>query len=225
MPEWLGTTSLVGEADVVTVFTRLLLAWGAGWLIARIAVWRSPRETADTLPATLILMSILIAMATQIIGDNVARAFSLVGALSIVRFRTAVPSSRDVAFVLASVVVGMAIGAGQYAVAAIGILVVAVATRCQTQRPITDSEIGNALDDAGAQATLTIQVGLAAGGRPQETLAQTCDRVEMLSAATARKGAAMTYVYALTLKPGVTMIELLQQLNRLPDVESLSWQR
>ncbi len=225
MPDWLSPPSLISETSVAVVAFRLMLAWLAGWLIARIAGWRCPREMADTLPTTLVLMSILIAMATQIIGDNVARAFSLVGALSIVRFRTAVPSSRDVAFVLASVVVGMAIGAGQYAVGAVGIGVVAIAIGCQQRRMNSARDVVAARDATSAAAMLTMQVGLAAGTRPQETLAQTCDRVDMLSAATARKGAAMTYVYALTLKPDVTMIELLQQLNRLPDVESLSWQR
>jgi hypothetical protein len=50
----------------------------------------SESEVAPSFTATLVLLSILIAMVTQVIGDNVARAFSLVGALSIVRFRTVV---------------------------------------------------------------------------------------------------------------------------------------
>ena len=50
-------------------------------------------------------------MVTQVIGDNVARAFSLVGALSIVRFRTVVRDTQDTAFVIFAVVVGMAVGA------------------------------------------------------------------------------------------------------------------
>ena len=58
------------------------------------------------------LLSILIAMVTQVIGDNVARAFSLVGALSIVRFRTVVRDTVDTAFVIFAVAVGMAVGAG-----------------------------------------------------------------------------------------------------------------
>ena len=57
------------------------------------------------------LLSILIAMVTQVIGDNIARAFSLVGALSIVRFRTVVRDTQDTAFVIFAVAVGMAMGA------------------------------------------------------------------------------------------------------------------
>ena len=68
-----------------------------------------------------------MAMVTQVIGDNVARAFSLVGALSIVRFRTVVRDTQDTAYVIAAVAVGMAVGAGHFWVAAAGIAIVAVA--------------------------------------------------------------------------------------------------
>ena len=78
---------------------------------------------ADGLQTTLVMLAVLIAMVTQVIGDNVARAFSLVGALSIVRFRTVVRDTRDTAFVIFSVVVGMAAGSQQPWVAIIGIAV------------------------------------------------------------------------------------------------------
>ena len=50
-------------------------------------------------------------MVSMVIGNEIARAFSLVGALSIVRFRTVVEDTRDTAFVIFAVVVGMALGA------------------------------------------------------------------------------------------------------------------
>ena len=49
-----------------------------------------------------------IAMVTQVTGQNVALAFSLVGALSIVRFRTVVQDTNDTAFVIFAVAGGMA---------------------------------------------------------------------------------------------------------------------
>ncbi len=54
-------------------------------------------------------------MVTQVIGDNVARAFSLVGALSIVRF--CILPFRDIpdtAYVIFAVIIGMAVGAGLF---------------------------------------------------------------------------------------------------------------
>jgi hypothetical protein len=72
--------------DGFTVLVRLLFATLFGAVVA----WtykrtRDPGDIAATFPTTLVLLAILIAMVTQVIGDNVARAFSLVGALSIVR--------------------------------------------------------------------------------------------------------------------------------------------
>ena len=78
-------------------------------------VYRRTRASNDTTPSfavTLVLLTILIAVVTQVIGDNVARAFSLVGALSIVRFRTVVRDTQDTAYVIFAVAVGMAVGAG-----------------------------------------------------------------------------------------------------------------
>src|SRR6187549_1076573 len=113
---------------ITFVLIRLVTATVLGGLVAW--VYRSTRDRVDVTPsftATLVLLSILIAMVTQVIGDNVARAFSLVGALSIVRFRTVVRDTQDTAFVIFSVAVGMAVGAGYPWLAVAGSAVVAVA--------------------------------------------------------------------------------------------------
>jgi uncharacterized membrane protein YhiD involved in acid resistance len=68
---------------------------------------------------TMILMGVTIAIIMLIIGSNVARAFALVGALSIIRFRNAVKDSRDVAFIFVTMAVGMAVGTGFYLTAVV----------------------------------------------------------------------------------------------------------
>ena len=62
----------------------------------------------------MIIMGVTVAIIMLIIGSNIARAFSLVGALSIIRFRNAVKDSRDVAFIFLTMAVGMATGTGFY---------------------------------------------------------------------------------------------------------------
>src|SRR6185369_5103087 len=81
-------------------------------------------DVVASFPTTLVLLCTLIAMVTQVIGESVARAFSLVGALSIVRFRTVVRDTQDTAYVIFAVAVGMAVGAQAPWVGLIGIVVV-----------------------------------------------------------------------------------------------------
>jgi hypothetical protein len=113
----------VGDAMV-----RLLGALVLGAMVALVyRVTRGPSAARHALVATLVLLSVLLCLATVVIGDNVARAFSIVGALSIVRFRTVVRDTRDTAFVIAAVAVGMAAGAGYFLVPALAMPVIASA--------------------------------------------------------------------------------------------------
>ncbi len=68
---------------------------------------------------TMILMGVTVSIIMLIIGSNIARAFALVGALSIIRFRTAIKEPRDVAFIFITMAVGMATGTGFYLAAVV----------------------------------------------------------------------------------------------------------
>src|SRR4026209_160607 len=92
-------------------------------------------------------------MSTQVIGDNIARAFGLVGALSIVRFRTVVEDTRDTAFVIFAVVVGMAIGAGYSIVAGVRLPAVLLAA-LGMQHFMPDAPAGS------NSSTLMVRIGL-----------------------------------------------------------------
>lgn len=61
---------------------------------------------------TILLVGLIITLIMIIIGSNIARAFALVGAMSIVRFRNPVKDPRDLSFIFASIAVGM--GAGTF---------------------------------------------------------------------------------------------------------------
>ncbi|MCC7430582.1 DUF4956 domain-containing protein [bacterium] len=75
---------------------------------------------------TLILLALVTAMVMIAIGNNIARAFSLVGALSIIRFRTVVKDNKDTAFVFYSLAAGIACGSGALKVAIIGTVFIGV---------------------------------------------------------------------------------------------------
>src|SRR4051794_33844288 len=129
MPPWLQQSlSSTGHASPVELIWRIGVAFIFGFVVA--LIYRGTHRSepiAPTFPRTLVLLSILIAMVTSVIGDSVARAFSLVGALSIVRFRTVVRDTQDTAFVIFAVIVGMAAGANHLWVAIIGTGVISAA--------------------------------------------------------------------------------------------------
>ncbi|TPQ43003.1 hypothetical protein C2U70_00170 [Bradyrhizobium guangdongense] len=66
---------------------------------------------------TIIIMSVTVSFIMLIIGSNLARAFSLVGALSIVRYRNAIKDSRDISYIFLAMAVGMACGVKLYGMA------------------------------------------------------------------------------------------------------------
>lgn len=64
-----------------------------------------------------LLIAILLSFIMQIIGNSLARAFGMMGAVSIARFRTKVEDAKDTSFVLFSIGIGMACGLGHYLLA------------------------------------------------------------------------------------------------------------
>jgi len=73
---------------------------------------------------TLILTGMVTTVIMIVIGSNIARAFSLVGALSIIRFRNAVKETRDVGFIFFAMAIAMACGTRFYGIAVLATVVI-----------------------------------------------------------------------------------------------------
>jgi len=222
MPEFLQSAFGEGVAfSPVSVLTRLVAALILGGIVAAIyRLTRKGAEISSSFPVTLVLLSILIAMVTQVIGDNVARAFSLVGALSIVRFRTVVRDTQDTAYVIFAVVVGMAVGARDLWVGVIGIGVVGLAAYLMTVR-------AKVFSAANPAYVLSLRVGL--GHDLNQLLggaldAHLIDR-ELLSVATARQGASLDVIYEGRMRTTVTPDDFVKALNRLEGIQSVELRR
>ncbi len=66
---------------------------------------------------TNIFLSLIVCMVIMTIGNNIARAFALVGALSIIRFRTVIKDTKDIVYIFWSLSAGMTCGTGSYFIA------------------------------------------------------------------------------------------------------------
>ncbi|MBN1424756.1 DUF4956 domain-containing protein [Candidatus Fermentibacteria bacterium] len=103
-----------GELTVELILLRVALAFLLGVVTAALYYFTNDSPGASrSFLHTLAMLSMVTAMVMMIIGNSIARAFSLVGALSIIRFRTAVKDTRDTAFVFLALAAGMAAGTTQ----------------------------------------------------------------------------------------------------------------
>ena len=109
---------------------RILLSFALSVFIVLIYQWTHTKTPQRAFTNTLIILCMLISVVMVVIGESIARAFSLVGALSIIRFRTAIPDPRDIGFVFYALAVGMAIGAGNPAVAILATFVIGIIILC-----------------------------------------------------------------------------------------------
>ena len=73
---------------------------------------------------TLLTLTILTATVMTVIGNNIALSLGMVGALSIIRFRTSIKDSRDTIYIFWTIIVGICCGVGDYVVAGVGSSVV-----------------------------------------------------------------------------------------------------
>lgn len=69
---------------------------------------------------SLVILTVLTATVMTVIGNNIALSLGMVGALSIVRFRTAIKDSRDTVYIFWTIIVGICCGVGDYLVAGVG---------------------------------------------------------------------------------------------------------
>jgi hypothetical protein len=217
----------VNTDALVLVTVRLVIALLLGRIVA--AIYRRGRpmgDEAESFVVTLVLLTVLIAMVTQVIGDNVARAFSLVGALSIVRFRTVVRDTQDTAYVIFSVAIGMAVGANHPAVAVCGLAVVAFAALVVMKprngpRPLAVE----GPDDFPFMLDVRIALGQDAEALLGPTLDQFLSARSLDSIGTGRQGLAIDVTYGAAVRAGESPGRLVNALNALQGVQSVTLRR
>lgn len=75
---------------------------------------------------SLVMITMITTIVMIVIGSNISVSLGMVGALSIVRFRTAVKDPRDTSFIFWCIVIGLSCGTQNYSVAIIGTLFITI---------------------------------------------------------------------------------------------------
>ena len=69
---------------------------------------------------SLVMLALVTTLVMNVIGNNIALSLGMVGALSIVRFRTAIKDPRDTAYIFWAIAIGITCGVSDYIMAGIG---------------------------------------------------------------------------------------------------------
>jgi hypothetical protein len=197
-----GTFSMADIAIALSL--SFLLSAGIGW------VYRFTHRNvsySQSYVQTLVILGMLIALIMLVVGSNIARAFALVGALSVVRFRNAIKETRDVGFIFLVMGIGMAVGTRFYTlgiVAAVAIcLIIVVMYRfnwfaLDVQRQVVKVQVP---PDGDYTAGI------------QDTLIRFTTEFELVSMESIRGGALTEIMYSVRLKKGHEPGELIAALS------------
>jgi hypothetical protein len=217
VPEFL-VPSVAVLPSLLDVGIRLVVALLLGAAIAWV-YGRARSEPPSSFTATLVLLSVLIALVTQVIGDNVARAFSLVGALSIVRFRTVVRDTQDTAYVIFAVAVGMAVGASSLWVAVLGFVVVSAGAFALKREPVSEERLHERLP---FRLEVRLDLGLDANALLRPSLDAYFVAWRVVGASTVKQGTATEVAYLGTLRQEDSVHELVGAINSIDGVRSVT---
>ncbi len=108
-----------------TIVLDLLLSYVLAQLVAWLYIWtHRGLSYSRNLTHSIIIIAMVVTSVMLVVGDSIARAFGLVGALAIIRFRTVLRDTRDTVFIFLALTIGIAIGAHHYAVAIASTIVI-----------------------------------------------------------------------------------------------------
>ena len=203
--------------DVIEIAAeRIGLALVMGMVVAVVYYFTVGRRKRDgsVMPLTLVLMSILVCMVMLVVGGSVARAFTLGGTLAIIRFRAVVDDTRDTAFVIAAVVVGMGMGTGAGYVIYIGlpifaaVLIVAFLTISNISTPTHKIIVRIPCDRNPDELT-------------REAFALCPVKPTLLGLETAKSGATIECTYAAKKLDSATILKILAAFRNVEGVQGV----
>lgn len=112
------------ELTFLSAIVSMLVALIYGIFIASTYYITQEAETYQrSITVTLLMLPIILSVVIVYVGSNVARAFSLAGTLSIVRFRSKVGDAKDIGFVFFAITSGLACGIGLYGYGALFVII------------------------------------------------------------------------------------------------------
>lgn len=165
---------------------------------------------------TLVIMGTVVSLIMLIIGSNIARAFALVGALSIIRFRNAMKETRDVGFIFMVMAIGMAVGTRFFLLAIFATVTLSAFMLMLTKFNMFAKEVTERLLRIRFPVDRDHEIAF------EEPFRKYLDEHRVISLETVRAGVLQEVVLSVTLKKGVRPGELLEAIRSKNDNQKVT---
>jgi hypothetical protein len=156
---------------------------------------------------TLLMLPVILSVMILFTGSNIARAFSLAGALSIIRFRSAPGDPKDIGFIFFDVAAGLACGVGLFGYGIVFVLVLCVLIYIVERSPLFRAK------SVQKQLKITIPEDLNYQGAFDEILEKYTDHYSLEKIKTTDLGSLFELVYRLSMKAEKNEQEFLNELR------------
>lgn len=156
---------------------------------------------------TLVIMGVVVSLIMLIVGSNIARAFAMVGALSIVRFRNAMKETRDIGFMFMSMAIGMAVGTRFYLMAVFSVCVISAFIILLFRFNLFAKDVHERI------LRIRLPIGMDYEHAFEEIFHRYLDVFRLISLETVRAGVLQEVVYSVVLKKKTSPQELLEALR------------
>ena len=166
---------------------------------------------------SIIFLSAITAIVIMVIGNNLARAFGLVGALSIIRFRTAIKDTVDIVYIFLALAIGMAGGVGYHKLAIVGTIMIGsilILFSGRMSRLTQSREYILQFSFLAENSTWNDLISV--------TLSEFCRRFEPVSLRTFDKGRPVEYSYYVRLKKHRSSNQLVSRLREIEGISNIS---
>lgn len=207
----LFNTALTNITDELTVLSEITTIATALILGSIIAVTYRKTQNEEfyqrSLAITLFMLPVILSAIILFVGSSIARAFSLAGTLSIIRFRSNPGDAKDIGFIFFDIAAGLACGVGLYGYGAIFTAVLCIA--------LLVIERTNAFCPKSRRRILriTIPENLNFRGAFDDILCRYAKDFSLSKIKTTDLGSLFELVYSLSLADGANEQELINELR------------
>lgn len=165
---------------------------------------------------SLILASIVTAIAMQAIGDNLARGFGMMGALAIIRFRSSLKDPKDMIFIFASLSVGIACGVYSFLIATVGAIGFSLVAIILHALPFSKESHFDGL--------LRFNLGNNSEDRMalEEVLNKSCNNFALVTLREMAQGDRLDYAYQVKLRRNISHSSFIEKMQGLESIKGLN---